>query len=206
MGGILGPIGFLATLLVDGVLRPDYDPFRHQVSLLLLTERGRIETVAFVVSGVLIMAFATVLRGAPLSGARSVAGAAAVALAGIGLVIAGIFPPDPGFGYPAGAPAGLGETVSTAGYTHLVGAMLLFLGLALAGFAFARSFARERQPGWAACSALSGLAVIVCLGASSGGPDGQLLIPTHAGLLQRISLVAGLGWTAILAARVAREA
>jgi hypothetical membrane protein len=205
LSGIAGSIGFLAAVLADGALRPDYDPYRHQVSLLLLTDRGRIESVVFVASGVLIMAFATVLRRAHLSGARSVGGAAAVALAGVGLVVAGLFPPDPGFGYPPGAPAGLGEPVSTTAYAHLLGAMLLFFGLGLASLAFGRRLAHARQPMWAVFSTLSGIAVILFLGASSGGPDGQFL-PAHVGVLQRVSLVAGLGWTAVLAARVAREA
>jgi hypothetical protein len=84
--------------------------------------------------------------------------------------------------------------------------MLLFFGLGLAGLAFGRRFIRARQPGWAFYSILSGIVVIALLVAASGGPDGRLLLPSYAGVLQRASLVVGLGWTAVLAARVVREA
>jgi hypothetical protein len=46
------------------------------------------------------------------------------ALVGIGQVASGIFRPDPAFGYPAGAPAGVPERISAASMGHGIASAL----------------------------------------------------------------------------------
>jgi hypothetical protein len=47
--------------------------------------------------------------------------------------------------------------------------------------------------------------VIVAFGASGGGPSGELVFPTTAGLIQRIALSAGLGWVLAVAVYALRS-
>ena len=99
---------------------------RHPVSLLSLTDRGWIQVVSFLASGVLIILFAVGLRRVLMTGVGATWGPIAIGAAGLGLVIAGVFPPDPSFGYPQGAPPGI-ERASAAAYVHVVGALLFFV-------------------------------------------------------------------------------
>ena len=52
---------------------------------------------------------------------------------------------------------------------------------------------------------MAGVVVIVAFGASGGGPSGELVFPTTAGLIQRIALSAGLGWVLAVAVYALRS-
>lgn len=202
--GIVAPILFTGVYLIEGAVRPGYDPMRHPVSLLSLGDGGAVQVVSFIVNGVLLLAFAAALRARLDDGRGAIAGPAAIGATGLGLVGAGLFSTQPLFGYPPGTPIGMAPSVEPTSVLHLIGALLLFLGLVVAAFAFARRFRQEDAPRWATFSLAAGVVVFVFFGASSGGPSGQLF-PAVSGLLQRISLVTGLGWVAALAAREIRS-
>ena len=200
--GIVGPVLFVAIFLIEGALRPDYNPFRMQVSLLSLGDRGPIQVVSFLVSGTLALLFALGLRRTLAPGRGATSGPVAIAATGIGMLLAGVFSVQPSFGYPPGAPVGIGTDISAASYAHVLGAFLFLFGMVVAAAVFALRFRAARRSGWAAASGITAAVVLVFFAGSSGGPDGMPLVPAFAGLLQRISIIAGLSWVAALAAGV----
>jgi hypothetical protein len=204
--GVLVPILFTGVYLVAGATRAGYDPIRHQVSLLSLGDGGWVMIATFLGTGALVIAFAVALRIRLRVGPDALAGPVAIGLAGLGLVLAGLFSTQPLFGYPPGTPEGMATDVSPASVAHVLGAFLLVFGLIAATFVMARRFRREGRPAWALASVMVGVIVFLFFGASGGGPSGQLIFPAVSGLLQRISLIAGLGWVAAIALSELRSA
>jgi len=200
--GVVGPVLFVAVFLIEGALRADYDPFRMQVSLLSLGDRGAIQVVSFLVSGTLMLLFAVGLQRTLAPGRGATSGPVAIGATGIGMLLAGVFSVQPSFGYPPGAPIGIGTDISAASYAHVLGAFLFVFGMVIAAAVFALRFRSASRSGWAAASAIVAAVVLAFFGASSGGPDGMPLVPAFAGLLQRISIIAGLSWVAALAAGI----
>lgn len=196
--GIAAPILFTGVYLIDGAIRPGYDPMRHPVSLLSLGDGGWVQVASFILNGALLAVFAVALRARLHGGRAAVAGPAAIGASGLGMIVAGVFSTQPLFGYPPGTPVGMATAVELTSVLHLVGAMLLFFGLVVAAVALARRFRQAGAHAWAILSLAVGVVVFVFFGASGGGPSGQLF-PEVGGLLQRVSLVAGLGWVAAIA-------
>jgi uncharacterized membrane protein YhaH (DUF805 family) len=197
--GVVGPALFVAVSLIEGALRPEYDPLRMQVSLLSLGDRGPIQVINFLVSGMLVVLFALGLRRSLARGRAATTGPVAIGAAGVGMLVAGVFSVQPSFGYPPGAPAGIGTDISPASYAHLLGAFLFLFGMVAASAIFALRFRAAGRSGWATASAIVAVVVLALFAASSGGPDGMPLVPDYAGLFQRISIITGLTWIAALA-------
>jgi hypothetical protein len=103
--GVIGPVIFVASFLIQGALRSGYDALRHPVSSLSLGPAGWVQMVTFWLAGLLIAAYAVGLRRAG-SGWWT---PGLVGLVGVGLVGAGIFAADPISGLPARF-AGVGPT------------------------------------------------------------------------------------------------
>jgi hypothetical protein len=197
--GVIAPILFTSVYLVEGATRPGYDPIRHQVSLLSLGDGGWVQVVSFLVNGPLLIGFAIAMRARLGDGSGALAGPVALGLAGLGLIVAGLFSSQPLFGYPPGTRPGMATEVTPTSLLHVFGAFLLIFGIIAAAMIFARRFRQAGAVGWAVASFGAGLVVFVSFGASGGGPSGELLFPEVSGLLQRIALVTGLGWVAALA-------
>jgi len=197
--GVAGPILFIGGFLVLGATRRDYDPMRQFVSLLSLTADGWPMTLVFLASGGLVAGAAVGLHRVlqPGPGCRWIP--IAIGLTGVGLVVAGIFPTDPVQGYPPGAPTVMPSTASPTAVIHLVAALLIFLLLPVATFVAARRFRAEGRPAWATYSVASGMVMLVANAVTSAAPGTAGMVPDIAGLLQRVSLVAGFAWLAAVA-------
>lgn len=199
--GIAGPVLFVAVFLVEGALRPGYDPMRLQVSYLSLGERGPIQVLSFLITAGLIGVFAVGLRRALSAGGPAARGGPiAVGAIALGLLIAGTFSTVPAFGYPPGTPDAFPTDIPPNAYLHVGGALLFFGGMIAAPLLVARRFRALGRTGWAWSSILVAIAVGAAFAASSADSSGRPFVPAAAGLLQRISIVAGLGWVAALAA------
>jgi hypothetical protein len=199
--GVLGPVLFVAVFLIEGALRPGYDPIRLQVSYLSLGDGGGVQVASFLLSGALVGAFAIALRGrlSAAGGRGALGGPVAVASVGLGLIVAGIFPTVAAFGYPPGTPDGFPGEIPPTAYLHVLGAVLFFGGMIAAPLLLAR---RSRAGGgttWIWFSVLTAVVVLVAFAASSADPSGRPFVPAAAGLMQRIAIVAGLAWIAALA-------
>ena len=203
--GVIGPPLFVIAFLVEGATRANYDSMRTFVSLLELTDQGWTQIANFLITGLLFLAFAVGLRRALVSGTGRRWGPIMVGAVGLGLVLAGLFVTDPGQGYPPGTPPGLSTSNTSHGSVHFLGALLVFTGLPAACFILARRFRRAGDGGWAAYSVASGVGMLVFFVASFMSPGTAGAFPDITGLLQRISIVIGWAWIAVLAASLLQE-
>jgi hypothetical protein len=195
-GGVAGPILFIGAFTVLGATRRDYDPMRQFVSLLSLSDDGWPMTLTFLASGILVIAAAIGMRRVLHFGPGCRWIPVLVGLTGAGLVVAGLFPADPIQGYPPGAPLVMPASASAHAVIHLLGALLIFVLLPAAGLVAARRFAVDDRPAWAAYSAASAIVMLVANAVTSASPGSPGMFPDVAGLLQRVSLVAGFIWLA----------
>jgi hypothetical protein len=204
-GGVVGAIGFVIVFLVEGAVRSGYDPVRLAVSYLSLGDGGWVQVATFLVTGLLVLGFAVGVRRALLGGLGATGVPVSIALAGAGLVVAGVFSTMPAFGYPPGTPDGFPTNIPATAYLHVLGALLFFGGLAVAPLLLARRLRADGFRGAAIGSVGVAVVVLVFFGASSADPSGAPFFPTAAGLLQRVAIVAGLGWLAWLGLSLLRR-
>ena len=197
-GGVIGPVLFVVVFLVEGWTRPNYDPMTMFVSLLSLTDAGWQQIANFLVGGALIAGGAVGLRVVMRDGPGSRWGPILIGLAGVGLVVGGIFVTDACCGYPPGTPAGMSKSASWHGAIHDVAALTVFGGLAAAMFVMARRFVGEGSR-WALYSRASAVGVLAFLFAA-------FVFKDMTGLLQRVSAILALGWVAQLMWRFRSEA
>jgi hypothetical protein len=208
--GVVGPPLFIAVLLLAGATRAGYDPVRHFGSLLSLGEQGWVQIANFIVTGMLFVAFAFGLRRAFVSGPGSRWAPILVGGAGVGLVLAGVFVTDPGFGFPPGTPPGSPATNTWHGTIHFVGAILVFGLLGLGGlptacFIVARRAQLLGDRRLMAYSLASGLGMVAFFVAAFAVPGSQSGASDYAGLFQRISITIGWTWVMVLALILLRE-
>src|SRR5512143_2435101 len=158
--GVVGPVAFVMTFLVLGAVRPGYDPVRHFVSLLSIGEGGWIQVANFLLGGVSFIALGAGLgRAWPRTGlVRWVP--RLVVLAGAALIACGVFTADPALGYPPGTPSGIPANISWHGGLHYLGAVLVFVGLAVAMVIAARSGPRLAGRAWTAYSLGSAIVLL----------------------------------------------
>jgi hypothetical protein len=202
--GVAGPIAFVGGFLILGATRAAYDPARQFVSLLSLGPGGWAMTAVFLVSGALVGAAAIGLRRALDAGVGRRWIPIAVGLAGLGLVVAGVFPTDAIQGYPPGAPTVMPASASPTAAIHLAAALLIFGFLPVAALVAARRLGRAGRRLAAVSSAASGIVMVVANAVTSAAPGTVGLFPEIAGSLQRVSLVAGFAWLAWFAVDVGR--
>jgi hypothetical protein len=121
----------------------------------------------------------------------------------LGLLGAGIFVTDPLNGYPPGTP-NLPLQYSVPGRLHRLFSALVFLGLPIACFVFARLFARWGARRWQMYSIVTGSAFVVMFIVTSAGYGGGEGLVQYAGLFQRITLTIGWAWLTLLALSMLR--
>jgi len=197
-GGVIGPVVFVVVFLVEGATRPGYDPMRMFVSVLSLGDAGWQQIANFVVSGSLVVAGALGLRRVLTEGPGATWGPLLVGLAGVGMVLAGIFATDPAQGFPPGTPSGLPGSYSWHAVVHQLASSLVFLGLPVAMFVMARRFRGEGSRWEMYCQA-SAVGVLFFLVAA-------FLVTDVTGLLQRVAILLALGWVAQVCRRYWRGA
>jgi hypothetical protein len=154
-GAVAGP--FYITLgVIQMLIRPGYDPTRHDLSLMSNGDLGWIQISNFVITGLLVIAGAVGMKH-DLRGSRAGTwGPLLVGIYGLGLIGAGIFVADPALGFPPGTPADA-HNLSGHGIMHFVTGGIGFLALIVACFVFARRFSLLKQRGLAVFSILTGI-------------------------------------------------
>ena len=158
IGAYAGPV-FLLGSFAQLPLNPGFDMTRHAFSFLSLGPHGWIQQTVFVLTGLLNITAGIGLVGALTGRIRYVAGGAAVVV-GAGQIIAGICPPDPAFGYPAGAPAGYPEQISLASVLHGVGFGVSVLAWVVLLTTLAVWLRRTGDRAWAAAALGAAVAVL----------------------------------------------
>lgn len=193
-GVAAGPL-FTVTYLLAGATRAGYSPLRHPVSSLALGPAGWVQTVGFILAGLLSSAFAMGLWRAE----DSRWGASLIGVWAIGLLGAGIFRTDPIRGYPPGTPDQL-EHPTRAGALHDLLSSVGFLALAAACFVLSPA----GSPGWAGYSIASGVLFIATMALSSAAFTSGGRVSPYGGLIQRVSVTIGWAWLLLLAVRTLR--
>ncbi len=154
-GLIAGPF-YIIVGLIQALTRPGFNIMRHDLSLLANGDLRWIQITNFVLTGLLVGAFAVGMQRALHAGPGRTWGPILLGVYGVGLIGAGFFTADPAFGFPPGTLANA-HTISWHGLLHIVTAGIGFLALIAACFVFACRFASQRQRGWAAYSLATGV-------------------------------------------------
>jgi hypothetical protein len=188
-GVVAGPF-YLVVGLVLALTRPGFDLTRHPLSLLMLGDGGWLQITNIVLSGVMVLAAALGFARATTRTAGGLLGAY-----GVGLVLSGIFPPNPMNGFPVGA----AQTGTFSGVMHLVGGAVGFLALSAAAFAAGGWFARRGDRTAALYSRTSGAVVVLAF--ISGAA--LSVVPAGVALLW-LAVVAGWAWLLVASVRAYR--
>ena len=178
-GVVAGPL-FIGVSLIQALTRQGFDLTRHAISLLLLGNLGWIQFTNFLGTGLLAVAAAIGMWRLLHPGQGGTWGSLLVGVYGVGLITAGVFTPDPQFGFPPGSPEGISSAGSGHATLHYLAFFALVLSLVAACFVFARRFASLRQWGWVAYCVATGLGapalLILGIGLSSSASGGLPLL------------------------------
>ncbi len=147
-GIVAGPL-FVVVALVQAFTREGFDIVRHPASLLSLGDLGWIQITNFVITGVLYIAAAVGLSRSIREGIGRKWAPRLIALFGVALIIGGVFPPDPGLGFPPGAPKGIAKEFSWHGMIHAFAPVIGFTALGAALLILARRFWIRNEHTWA---------------------------------------------------------
>lgn len=170
-GVIAGPV-YVTVALAQALTRDGFDLTRHPWSMLANGEHGWIQVTNFLVTGLMVIAFAVGLRRALITGPGARWVPRLIAGYGLSLIAAGVFRADPALGFPVGTPDGPAP-VSGHGLLHFAAGGIGFTCLAIAGLVMAGRFAAEGRPGWAWYSRITAvvfLAGFAMLASSGGAP------------------------------------
>ena len=154
-GVIAGPL-YILLGVIQMLIRPGFDPTRHDLSLMSNGDLGWIQITNFVLTGLLTIAGAIGMWRVLHGGKGGTWGPILVAVYGLGLIGAGFFVADPALGFPPGTSADA-HSISGHGLMHFVTGGIGFLALIAACFVFARMFRALKQNGWAGYSLITGM-------------------------------------------------
>jgi hypothetical protein len=190
--GMAAAVVFVAVLLIEGALRPGYDPNYHTGSELELGERGWIQRASFLQLGVGMWAFATGVHGTT----GSVAASLLLAVFGLGSIVAGVFAPDPVRGYPLGAPSGPPAELTRQHKIHHAAGPIMFLAI----FGACLALAGRLQAPWQVYTLLTAVAgfALTAWTALAYQRDAA-----NTGLVQRGLIIVYLSWIVLLGIHLA---
>ena len=195
-GVIAGPLYVLVSA-IEIATSAGFDPARHAWSQLALDDSGWIHTTLLIVTGLMTMAFAVGLRRAYAGGRGRSSAPLLVGAYGLSLVVAGLFPADPAFGFPVGAPDGP-ATLSVTGAVHFAAGAVGFGCLVAACFVIASRFVVAGRRRWAMVSRTVGALFGVGFAAMVSGLPGGIVLFT-------IAVITVSGWTCAVAVDLYRR-
>ena len=174
-GAVAAPL-WATVSLVQAVTRDGFDLTRHPLSMLSIGSLGWVQVANFLIAGALMVAGAVGL-GASIG---SVWAPRLLAVAGLGMVAAGVFTMDPGDGFPVGTPAGPG-VLTWHSYAHFASGTIAFGTLIAGCYVLARWFGRSGDRRRAVLSVAAGTALLLGDGwAMTGGKAGSLTLAVGA--------------------------
>jgi uncharacterized membrane protein YhaH (DUF805 family) len=172
-GAVAGPL-FVGVSLAQVPFREGFDMTRHAFSFLLNGPGGWVQTLNFVATGMLF-GYAARGLGPALGGRAGSVVRVLLTVVGAGLVVAGLFAPQPSYGYPPGAPEGVPSDLTTSSVVHgiafVVSVVCYCAALALAAWRLRRIGA----PGWAAVCAAAAI-LLLAIPATQGQAVGTVVI------------------------------
>jgi hypothetical membrane protein len=193
--GIMAGPAYVIVGLIQMAIRPGFDITRHSLSLLANGDLGWIQTLNFLVTGILLIAGAVGVRRALQSGPGNRWAPRMLGLYGLGLIGASIFSADPALGFPPGTPLE-NNPISGHGLLHFVTGTIGFIGFIAACFIFARRFKSLQKPGWAWYSLITGILFLASFVGIASGSKGPFSI------VFAIAVVLGFTWISALLSRL----
>jgi hypothetical protein len=197
-GTLTGPL-FFAVAIVQALTRPGFNIRLNAISQLSLGDLGWIQIASFLLTGLLALACAIGVRRQLKGQKGGTWGALLVGTFGLGLIVAGIFRADPGFGFPPGAPAGPAMPMSGGATLHAVGFFVSMLSLIVNCFVFVRRFGSTGQRGWLVYSIVSAVATVALIALTN-------LFMSWAGVIVALAGAVAFGWVSAVAARLRAQA
>jgi len=188
-GIIAGPL-YITTGLIQAYLREGFDLGRHPLSVLANGPGGWVQTVNFVVTGLLVIGVAYAIGTIFRPQSRAIGWI--LGFFGASMLVAAAFPADPIDGFPPGTPSGVPQTISTTGLVHFAAGATGFLALGIAGLVAGRALSKR---GNIALSRTSHVVGFVVLLGFLAGPALPLSLVT-VGIWS--SVLAGFAWLSIL--------
>lgn len=199
--GIAGPSVFVLVFLLEGWLRPGYDPIAQYVSALSLGERGWLQITNFLFVGVCLLAFAAAIACVFPQGAASRAGPILLRIVGAGYLFSGPLVMDP----PGTSP----DAMSWHGLAHSILGAIVFLLMPVVIFVYLRRFAGTPKWRWLwaptlVLGTITAVADIV-LSVATKVPDLIAVAGPWAGLLQRLVIIPFMVWVVVFASGLLRR-
>jgi hypothetical membrane protein len=133
IAGLIAPVPFIALVILQGILQPSYSHVAHPISALAAFPLGWLQNINFYIAGTLMIAYAIGLHSNVRPARRGAIGPALIALSGLGLILCGVFPwrqENGAFIEPA---------------SHVVGAVMTFLGTSLGHIVISRRMRRDAE-------------------------------------------------------------
>lgn len=158
-GAFAGPL-FYASALVQMLTRPGFDLRIHPLSQLSTGDLGWIQVLTFVLVGLGVIGLAIGHRRVVTDGLGRTAIPVLVAISGVGLIAAGVFPQDPANGFPLGTADGPAAEPTWHALVHMGAAIVGFTALAVAAVIALIRAIRERR---AAAAIGNGIVAIALL-------------------------------------------
>ena len=194
--GMAAPILFVSVFTAEGALRPGYHPVSMFVSELSLGPRGWVQIGSFVVTGLLVVLFASGVAARFIGGRAASAGPAVLKIIGFSLMASGPFVTDP---------SALFDQTSLHGLVHGIFGALVFSLAPVSCFVYFGRF--RRDPAWkslAPWTLLIGALLVlgIVMLKLSQLPHGALY--PWKGWIQRVILCLFMGWLFAFAARLYR--
>jgi hypothetical membrane protein len=184
-GGAVGPLFFWVIVVVDGLTKPRYSAGRDLISDLARGSHGWVQSANFVLFGICLLAFAGGLFLSLSRGWASRLGTALVGVAGVGLILAGIF--------------SIGD-----GPIHSLASLVTFVALIVACFVFAWHFRYEA--GWHGYRWFSlGMGILAVVFLAFSFYENQDTSGSQAGLAQRLFVATLWLWIEVIAVRALRS-
>lgn len=199
--GMLGPLLFVKIFLVEGWLRPGYQPLKMYVSELSLGERGWIQITNFIVFGVLFLLFSRGVAAEFPTGTASRGGPILLTITAICYLLSGPFVMD-----PANTPR---DQMTIPGVLHGILGGIVFTLMPIICFVFLRRFREDPKwhffQGWTLILGTLIAAAVILLTAATKLPDTQNIFTNWLGLIQRTAIVPFMIWIFIFALEMYRK-
>ena len=199
--GIIGPTLFVGIFMLEGWLRPSYEPLKMYVSELSLGLRGWIQIANFVVFGLLLLVFTRAVAAEFQSGKASRGGIILLTILAICFLISGPFVMDP--------PSTPQNQMTFQGTLHGIFGAIVFLLMPVSCFVFLRRFREDPKwqflQWWTLALGIIITAAVVLMTIATKLPDTQNLFTNWLGLIQRTAIIAFMIWLFVFALGILRK-
>jgi len=135
--GMIGPVLFTLSFLINGALRPGYNPVRQYVSELAIDTGGWIQILGFFVIGICLLLFSFGLKEVLAKGKMSRLAPTLFLIIGVCYILSGIFVTDP--------VSTIGSQQSITGILHSIFGAIVFSLSAAVGFVLWQRFRVDKE-------------------------------------------------------------